>query len=779
MRQSPAVSLIIISVFFLILSFPLNSEASLQSGIPFDTYLNAMTYANIDIYVPPGATKLTVTIRNGSGDLDLYLKYGGPVQGDTLGQFNANADVMSAGPTADETIVLTPETTPPLREGAWYVATLNLNNTTTHFTLTATVEVPVGPPPQTLPVPAGQEFWVYPQTETCVANYDAVSSMPICVQTSTSGVKTATIKIETRRFEAPLDIYFGIYVSQIDSKNIYLLTEDYQLKPAAEGVVPWRRGVSGPLSENVFGDLPLSGLPPGRYDFYLLITPSGRTDTFYIWATSYVVKPGPENVADGNAAFFDGTVVIPKAKIQFQGQFYDETAPIPPNTLVGVIKSDKVYLYHTALGTVPLSEQTTRRAIGLFVMDNFGDAPAAAASRYAATSDQLLTYANPVTLKTWVKLTRLAEKVVDASNELHRWAAIKGTDGSGPIFLQPRARYLDNNLLQLFGTKFGPGLGYTGTWFNASNDNEESLFLNSNSLTIETFGATWRPLPYFLQGATDIAGTVASLLFGSPNPVTNIPIDGLALAEEKDPKLVNALNNIDLAAMFFEGAKLFAATFDVTEEIEPLSSLVCNLAMTITHSWVNGEAGTPQAIASARKVIEDLANDLPTALINAGTVGGGTPFFTLVDGIATLDYLIEDVVVHDIDVVGSWAYDEVRIEPETPSTVDLFTYPWSIYRSCDETSTSCSPVPNYLKFYTNQEYDMFSSSDMVNPDSHGTWKLTGSTLTLTPTDSRDCTAYYVGTMIYAPTTKGATIKGYYILGPQCANPGEKKYWMAQ
>lgn len=115
---------------------------SLQSGVPVDLSIPALTYfSDIYIDVPAGATKLTVTIANGSGNLDLYLKYGSPLSGKTVGELKANADIRSDGPTADETIVITLSTSPALREGRWYVIPLNMNNTKTSSILTATLEI--------------------------------------------------------------------------------------------------------------------------------------------------------------------------------------------------------------------------------------------------------------------------------------------------------------------------------------------------------------------------------------------------------------------------------------------------------------------------------------------------------------------------------------------------------------------------------------------------------------------------------------------------------------
>ena len=110
----------------------LGAESVIQSGVPFATSLAARIYANAYIVVPEGATKLTVTLTNGSGDLDLYVKYGSPLTGSTVSAIDADTDFISDGPIANETIVVTPSSTPPLKAGKWYIATFNWNTTTTH-----------------------------------------------------------------------------------------------------------------------------------------------------------------------------------------------------------------------------------------------------------------------------------------------------------------------------------------------------------------------------------------------------------------------------------------------------------------------------------------------------------------------------------------------------------------------------------------------------------------------------------------------------------------------
>ena len=129
-----------LTAMFLVIIFASQTWATtLESGVPFNSSLNSMTYMNVDIVVPDGATGMTVSITNGSGDLDLYLKYGSPVSGSTIGELKVDADIITDGTGADETISITAASTPILRAGTWYVTTLNLNAKNTSFTITATI----------------------------------------------------------------------------------------------------------------------------------------------------------------------------------------------------------------------------------------------------------------------------------------------------------------------------------------------------------------------------------------------------------------------------------------------------------------------------------------------------------------------------------------------------------------------------------------------------------------------------------------------------------------
>jgi hypothetical protein len=117
----------------------------LQSGVAEQLSLPALNYRNYYIDVPVGATRLTVTLTMGTGELDLFLKFGSPLSGGTYQDLVNNSDFRSdALNTPDEQIEVTKQSTPPLKEGRWYVVPVNFNETETSLTLTATVETPSG-----------------------------------------------------------------------------------------------------------------------------------------------------------------------------------------------------------------------------------------------------------------------------------------------------------------------------------------------------------------------------------------------------------------------------------------------------------------------------------------------------------------------------------------------------------------------------------------------------------------------------------------------------------
>ncbi|MDW8256429.1 MAG: NF038122 family metalloprotease, partial [Acidobacteriota bacterium] len=97
------------------------------------------------IRVPAGATQLRVELRaSGTQDVDLYVRFGQRVE---LQGGRVVADYISESPAGVETITVTPSSSPPLREGAYFIAVGNFGPGAATFTVTATVSGGAQPPP--------------------------------------------------------------------------------------------------------------------------------------------------------------------------------------------------------------------------------------------------------------------------------------------------------------------------------------------------------------------------------------------------------------------------------------------------------------------------------------------------------------------------------------------------------------------------------------------------------------------------------------------------------
>jgi hypothetical protein len=102
-------------------------ETDMVSGVPFAFQVPAVPQAtlftgNFSIIVPPGATKLEVTLASQTAgvDVDLFVQYGVDVS--LSGDGGVLADHVSATLGGNERIVITPETDFPLMAGRYYIA---------------------------------------------------------------------------------------------------------------------------------------------------------------------------------------------------------------------------------------------------------------------------------------------------------------------------------------------------------------------------------------------------------------------------------------------------------------------------------------------------------------------------------------------------------------------------------------------------------------------------------------------------------------------------------
>jgi Bacterial pre-peptidase C-terminal domain len=126
---------------------------TLQNGVTLHvSSLPSMNIIQYDFSVPASSSSMTVTISNGSGDLDLYIKYGSPITGNNISEIQSSADTYTTSTSANESITLNSSSSPVLQSGTWYIAVVNWNQTATSFDLLASVTATVS---TTGGIPAG------------------------------------------------------------------------------------------------------------------------------------------------------------------------------------------------------------------------------------------------------------------------------------------------------------------------------------------------------------------------------------------------------------------------------------------------------------------------------------------------------------------------------------------------------------------------------------------------------------------------------------------------
>ncbi len=142
-----------------------------------------------------------------------------------------------------------------------------------------------------LVLPTSQRVFNLAAAVDPVLNGDAAQAIPIGIGPVASGGNNLRLRIATNALSGPGDIYLGLFIPGIDGEHIYILKPDLTFQSHLEGVVPWKGNVSGPVNENLFGDIPTSLLPKGTYYLYLAITASGQGfgEGFYLWAMTFEV----------------------------------------------------------------------------------------------------------------------------------------------------------------------------------------------------------------------------------------------------------------------------------------------------------------------------------------------------------------------------------------------------------------------------------------------------------------------------------------------------------
>jgi hypothetical protein len=122
-----------------------------------------------------------------------------------------------------------------------------------------------------------------------IVNQDPGQSYPIAFGPAASGGNTLNLEIALEQFTEPVDIYLVFYLPAIDPAHYYYVTSDHHLDQYSNVLLPWKIDSYGGFDETVFKNIPLSALPWGLYDFYVLTVPAGETDlsNYYLWEATF------------------------------------------------------------------------------------------------------------------------------------------------------------------------------------------------------------------------------------------------------------------------------------------------------------------------------------------------------------------------------------------------------------------------------------------------------------------------------------------------------------
>ncbi len=96
-------------------------------GIAFNTQYT--------IQVPSGATQLKIDV-NGNTDIDIYVRFGSSIP---IEYGYPVADFRSISDNFNESITVTPASSPALQAGVYYIQLVNYGSGSSSFTITATV----------------------------------------------------------------------------------------------------------------------------------------------------------------------------------------------------------------------------------------------------------------------------------------------------------------------------------------------------------------------------------------------------------------------------------------------------------------------------------------------------------------------------------------------------------------------------------------------------------------------------------------------------------------
>jgi formylglycine-generating enzyme required for sulfatase activity len=326
----------------------------------------------------------------------------------------------------------------------------------------------------------------------------------------------------------------------------------------------------------------------------------------------------------GTVVYSGDSVSSPGNLLIFQGQEYDSEVQVPEaNILVGVVSGSNTYLYHPALGDAPLSQDTTRRAIGYWIV----------ADMFGATGIRTKDTGDSWQLDTGLWLDQTGDTSCLFQNQLMRWAAVVTPLEFWPAFLAPQPSAFDSDyILYLQGlSPMRPVDLYAAPLAELAVDN----------CPIRTYGSVASLLPYIINDS----------------PITASLSEKISLALAQDPDTFVRLNAIDYLHLAIGGIRVLLGNTDFSICAE---SLVTPSVLT---TFVNYGAGllsqNPEDTAAILWEFRDVSylTQCLCELTSSPSVCASIDVY--LNYLKTFDWIIDETLFDVIDVVTHAAFAEL------------------------------------------------------------------------------------------------------------------------
>ncbi|MBW2307020.1 MAG: hypothetical protein JRG73_08810 [Deltaproteobacteria bacterium] len=130
-----------------------------------------------------------------------------------------------------------------------------------------------------------QQVLDYPPIAASTKSTNPLVARPIGVGSIAEGGDLLSLEVGTVDFTGPVDVYLAISHLLL---GFYMITPGFEIQDLAAGIAPFVANTNGPINSSLFGDIPISWLPSGRYDLLMAITPAGELEeNLYLWTTHF------------------------------------------------------------------------------------------------------------------------------------------------------------------------------------------------------------------------------------------------------------------------------------------------------------------------------------------------------------------------------------------------------------------------------------------------------------------------------------------------------------